>query len=91
VLVPVTAPSIATAASLAFTMAWGELFLALVFVKGNDVMTAPAALQHLSTGDVQQYGLVMAGAVLSAIPVVAIYYLAQRWVTSGASDGALKG
>lgn len=91
VLIPVTAPAIATAGSLAFVMAWGELFLALTFVKGDDVMTAPAALQHLSTGDVQQYGLVMAGAILSAIPVVVIYYLSQRWVTAGNAAGALKG
>jgi multiple sugar transport system permease protein len=91
ILIPVSSPSIATAGSLAFTMAWGELFLALTFVKGPDVMTAPAALQHLSTGDVQQYGLVMAGAILSAIPVVVIYYIAQRWVVRGTAEGALKG
>lgn len=91
ILIPVSAPGLATAASLAFAMAWGELFLALTFVKGADVMTAPVALQHLSTGDVQQYGPIMAGAVLSAIPVIVIYYLAQRWVVEGTSAGAFKG
>lgn len=91
ILLPVSAPAIATAASLAFTMAWGELFLALTFVKGQDVMTAPVALQHLSTGDVQQYGPIMAGAVVSAIPVMVIYYIAQRWVVEGTSAGAFKG
>jgi multiple sugar transport system permease protein len=72
-------------------MAWGELFLALTFVKGQDVMTAPVALQHLSTGDVQQYGPIMAGAVVSAIPVMVIYYIAQRWVVEGTAAGAFKG
>lgn len=91
ILLPVSAPGLATATSLAFTMAWGELFLALTFVKGPDVMTAPVALQHLSTGDVQQYGPIMAGAVVSAIPVMVIYYLSQRWVTEGTADGAFKG
>jgi multiple sugar transport system permease protein len=91
VLLPVTSPAIATAASLAFTMAWGELFLALTFVKGQDVMTAPVALQHLSTGDVQQYGPIMAGAVVSAVPVMVLYYIAQRWVVEGVSAGAFKG
>lgn len=91
VLLPVSAPSIATAASLAFTMAWGELFLALTFVKGQEVMTAPVALQHLSTGDVQQYGQIMAGAVVSSIPVMVLYYIAQRWVVEGTSAGAFKG
>lgn len=91
VLLPVSAPAMATAASLAFMMAWGELFLALTFVKGQDVMTAPVALQHLSTGDVQQYGPIMAGAVLSAIPVLIVYYISQRWVVQGAAEGAFKG
>lgn len=91
ILLPVSAPGLATAASLAFTMAWGELFLALTFVKGQTVMTAPVALQHLSTGDVQQYGPIMAGAVISAIPVMVIYYLSQRWVTEGTAEGAFKG
>ncbi|NVM98288.1 carbohydrate ABC transporter permease [Arthrobacter sp. SDTb3-6] len=78
VLLPVSAPALATAASL-------------TFVKGQDVMTAPVALQHLSTGDVQQYGPIMAGAVLSAIPVLAVYYISQRWVVQGAAEGAFKG
>lgn len=91
VLLPVTAPGIATAASLAFTLAWGELFLALTFVKGEAVMTAPVALQHLSTGDVQQFGPIMAGAVVSAAPVLILYYLAQRWVVEDVSAGAFKG
>ena len=91
ILLPVSAPALATAASLAFMMAWGELFLALTFVKGQGVMTAPVALQHMSTGDVQQYGPIMAGAVLSAIPVLVVYYISQRWVVQGAAEGAFKG
>lgn len=91
VLLPVSAPALATAASLAFMMAWGELFLALTFVKGQGVMTAPVALQHMSTGDVQQYGPIMAGAVLSAIPVLVVYYISQKWVIQGAAEGAFKG
>lgn len=91
VLLPVSAPAMATAASLAFMMAWGELFLALTFVKSEGVMTAPVALQHMSTGDVQQYGPIMAGAVLSAIPVLIVYYISQRWVVQGAAEGAFKG
>ena len=91
ILLPVSAPALATAASLAFMMAWGELFLALTFVKGQSVMTAPVALQHMSTGDVQQYGPIMAGAVLSAIPVLIVYYISQRWVVQGAAEGAFKG
>lgn len=91
VLMPVSAPGIATAAVLTFTMAWNELFLALVFVTGREVRTAPVALQFLITGDVQRYGPIMAGAVVASIPVVALYYYSQRWVVDGLAAGAVKG
>lgn len=91
VLMPVSAPGIATAAVLTFTMAWNELFLALIFVTGKDVRTAPVALQFLITGDVQRYGPIMAGAVVASIPVVALYYYSQRWVVDGLAAGAVKG
>jgi multiple sugar transport system permease protein len=91
ILVPVSAPGIATAAVLTFTMAWNELFLALVFVTGDEVRTLPVALQHLITGDVQRYGPIMAGAVIASIPIVILYYFSQRWVVEGIGAGAEKG
>jgi multiple sugar transport system permease protein len=91
ILLPVSAPGVATAAVLTFTMAWNELFLALVFATGPDVRTAPVALQFLITGDVQRYGPIMAGAVLASIPVIVLYYYSQRWVVEGLGAGAVKG
>lgn len=91
IMLPVSSPGIATAAVLTFTMAWNELFLALVFVTSPGSRTLPVAIQYLITGDVQQYGPMMAGAVLASIPVVALYYFAQRWVVNGLGAGAVKG
>lgn len=91
ILLPVSAPGVATAAVLTFTMAWNELFLALVFATGPQVRTAPVALQFLITGDVQRYGPIMAGAVLASIPVIVLYYYSQRWVVEGLGSGAVKG
>lgn len=91
ILLPVSAPGVATAAVLTFTMAWNELFLALVFATGPQVRTAPVALQFLITGDVQRYGPIMAGAVVASIPVIVLYYYSQRWVVEGLGAGAVKG
>lgn len=91
ILLPVSAPGVATAAVLTFTMAWNELFLALVFATGPEVRTAPVALQFLITGDVQRYGPIMAGAVIASIPVIVLYYYSQRWVVEGLGSGAVKG
>lgn len=91
IVIPMSAPGIATAGILTFTMAWSELFLALVFLTSPEAQTIPVALQDIIQGDVQNYGLVMAGAVVATIPVLILYYLAQRWVVEGVAAGATKG
>jgi ABC-type glycerol-3-phosphate transport system permease component len=91
IVIPVSAPGIATAAILTFTMAWSELFLALVFLTSPGTQTIPVALQNIIKGDVQNYGLVMAGAIVATIPVLILYDLTQRWVVQGVAAGATKG
>ncbi|MEO9096035.1 MAG: carbohydrate ABC transporter permease [Microbacteriaceae bacterium] len=91
IVIPMAAPGIATSAILAFTMSWSELFLALVFLTTPNSQTMPVALQDIILGDVQNYGLVMAGAVVATIPIVVMYYFGQRWLVQGVAAGATKG
>ncbi|TAM68496.1 MAG: carbohydrate ABC transporter permease [Microbacteriaceae bacterium] len=91
IVIPMSAPGIATSAILTFTMAWSELFLALVFLTSPQSQTIPVALQDIIQGDVQNYGLIMAGAIVATIPVLILYYFAQRWVITGVAAGATKG
>ena len=51
----------------------------------------PLALQYLITGDVFLWGPIMAGAVFSAVPVMILYFLAQRFVVQGLTGGSVKG
>ena len=51
--------------------------------------TVPVALQYLITGDVFRWGLIMAGSVVAAVPVMVLYYLAQRFVVQGLAAGAV--
>jgi multiple sugar transport system permease protein len=75
----------------AFTNAWNEFFYALLLISSDSQKTIPAGLAGLINGDVFQWGGLMAGAVLSSIPPVVLYILAQRWVVSGLAGGAIKG
>ena len=61
--------------------------LALIFTTSPDIRTVPVALQYLITGDVFRWGLIMAGAVTAAVPVMVLYYLAQRWCRPGGGIG----
>lgn len=91
ILLPLAAPGMIAVSVFTFTGAWNELLLALIFITSPDLQTVPVALQYLITGDVFRWGLIMAGAVLAALPVMALYYLAQRFVVQGLAAGAVKG
>src|SRR5215510_344483 len=91
VLLPLSAPGLIAVSVFTFTGAWNELLLALIFITSPDKQTVPVALQYLITGDVFRWGLIMAGSVLAALPVMILYYLAQRFVVQGLAAGAVKG
>ena len=91
VLLPLSAPGLIAVSVFTFTGAWNELLLALIFITSPDKQTVPVALQYLITGDVFRWGLIMAGSVVAAVPVMVLYYLAQRFVVQGLAAGAVKG
>lgn len=91
VLLPLSAPGLIAVGVFTFTGAWNELLLALIFITTPSRQTVPVALQYLITGDVFRWGLIMAGSVVAAVPVMVLYYLAQRFVVQGLAAGAVKG
>jgi multiple sugar transport system permease protein len=91
VLLPLSAPGLVAVSIFTFTGAWNELLLALIFITSEDKRTVPLALQYLITGDVFRWGPIMAGAVFSALPVMILYFLAQRFMVQGLAAGAIKG
>jgi multiple sugar transport system permease protein len=91
ILLPLSGPGIVSVSIFTFTGAWNELLLAMIFISSEGKMTVPLGLQYLITGDVYLWGPIMAGAVLSALPVIILYFLAQRFMVEGLSAGAVKG
>ena len=91
VLIPLSAPGLVATAIFTFAGAWNELLLALIFITSEGTRTVPLALQYLITGDVFLWGPIMAGAVFSALPVMILYFLAQRFVVQGLTGGSIKG
>ena len=91
ILLPLSAPGLVATAIFTFAGAWNELLLALIFITSEGTRTVPLALQYLITGDVFLWGPIMAGAVFSAVPVMVLYFLAQRYVVQGLTGGSVKG
>jgi len=91
VLLPLSAPGLVAVGIFTFTGAWNELLLALIFITSPDKLTVPVGLQNLISDDVYLWGPIMGGAVLSALPVMVLYFLAQRFMVQGLAAGAVKG
>jgi multiple sugar transport system permease protein len=91
VVLPLAAPGLLAAALYAFTQAWNEFLYALVFITNVKLRTLPVGLSTFITGDVYGWGYLMAGAVLTTLPVIAAYVYLQRYMVEGLTAGGVKG
>ena len=88
---PLLAPGLVSTSVFAFLHAWTEYTLALVVFTG-DMQTLPLWLQSFQQGlQGSDWGGVMAGSVLIALPVMIIFALVQNRMSSGMVSGAVKG
>ena len=91
IVLPLSAPGLAAVAIFTFTGAWNELLFALVLITSESQRTAPLALNYLITSDVLPWGPLMAGAVISSVPLMILYFIAQRFMVAGMTAGSVKG
>lgn len=91
VILPLAAPGVLAAAMYAFTQAWNEFLYSLVFITNVKLRTLPVGLSTFITGDVYGWGFLMAGAVLTTIPVIAVYIYLQKYMVDGLTAGSVKG
>jgi multiple sugar transport system permease protein len=91
IVLPLAGPGLVAVCVFTFTAAWNELLYALIFITSPSLQTVPVAISRLITGDVFRWGLIMAASVFAALPVMILYYLAQRFVVQGLAAGAVKG
>ncbi|MFN8489255.1 MAG: carbohydrate ABC transporter permease [Caldilineaceae bacterium] len=92
VYMPLVAPGLAVLAVLAFNGYWNEFFRPLIFMVTAEKFTIPLGLNDLKgymmTGSIS---VVLAGIVLSILPVVIVYIFGQRALIEGIMTGGLKG
>ena len=90
ILLPLALPGILSALIFSFTLSWNEYLYALVFLSSTGSKTIPVGLAtELITGDVFQWGPLMAGALLGSVPVALIYSFFVEHYVAGLT-GALK-
>ena len=93
VIVPISGPAFATLGIFSFMASWNNFLWPLLIVSDRKFMTLPlalATLQGLYPGQTQ-WNLVMAGTVISVVPMILVFLFAQRWVIEGVTASGLKG
>jgi len=91
IILPLVVPGLLASAIFAFTLSWNEFLYALVMIQDESAMTVPVGLNLLIYGDVFDWGQLMAGSVITTLPVVVLYMFVVRWMTEGLTAGAVKG
>lgn len=91
VYVPIVLPGIATITILNFLTFWNEYLFALILAGGDTaVRTAQVALPNLISQTNTQYGVLLAGALITMIPVYAVYIVLNRRLEEALVAGAVK-
>ena len=91
VVLPLLKPIIVTLAVLTFLGAWNDFMWPLIVLTDHDVQTLPVALAALSREHVQDVELMMAGAVITVLPVLLLFLALQRYYMQGLLVGSVKG
>jgi multiple sugar transport system permease protein len=89
VVLPVTVPSIVTAAVFAFVLSWNDLLVSKVLYVGTTPMLAPAIVNLMDPINRIEPQLSMAG-LIASVPVLTLALVMQRYLIRGLGEGAVK-
>ena len=84
-------PVIATTAVMSARYIWNDFAFALVFSEGRELQTVPLAIFAIRSTSQTQWGVLIAGLTLAALPMVVVYICLQQYFVDGMNSGAVKG
>jgi arabinogalactan oligomer / maltooligosaccharide transport system permease protein len=91
IVLPLAKPAVAVTALFSFMAGWNEFIQAATFMNQETMYTGPVGLRFFVGGFSQQWGYFAAGAIIAAIPVMALFLFLQKYLVSGLTAGAVKG
>lgn len=91
VALPLCIPSLATLSITTFMESWNDYLWPLLMLSDKNKMTLPIALSTLNGQYATEYNVLMAGSLISMIPIIIIYVIAQKQFKYGMMAGGIKG
>ena len=83
--------SLAVVAIFSFVFAWDDFLWPLVVLKSPESFTLTVGIQYLSGTFTSDQRVVAAGTMIAVVPLLALFFLLQRWFFRGIGEGAVKG
>lgn len=91
IVVPLARPGIIATAVYVLIVTWQEFLFALSFTSTREMRTLPVGLNDFVGQYGIRYGELMASSVMVSVPVIAVFFLLQRYFVAGLTAGAVKG
>ncbi|WP_223694035.1 carbohydrate ABC transporter permease [Leifsonia poae] len=90
IVLPLVRPALATLAVFGFLNTWNSFLWPLIILRDPLMQTLPVALSSLQGQYSTQWDVLMAGSVVSIIPMFALYVFAQKYIVQGVAGTGLK-
>jgi ABC-type glycerol-3-phosphate transport system permease component len=92
-MLPLCTPVIAITAVFTFIFAWNDFLGPLIYLQSEDQMTLAVALNAFKNqyGDFRDMHLLMAASIVTMIPCIVLFFVAQKQLIGGLQIGAVKG
>ena len=91
VVMPMIKPGIGALAIFTFISSWNDYFLQLIMLSKNVNYTISIGIATMQAENSTDFGLIMAGAALAAVPIIIVFLIFQKYFTKGITMGAVKG
>ena len=91
IMLPLAKPSLATLAIFTFMGTWNDFMRPLIYLSDMDKMTLPVGLALISNHQDIRIPLIMAGAMLSLLPILVFYVCGQKYFVRGIALTGMKG
>ena len=87
IILPLSRPVLATVAIFAFVGNWNNLLGALIYLRSTDKFTLPLGLNLFNGQYVTAYNQLMAVSILTILPIVVTFFVAQKYFVQGVALG----
>lgn len=91
IALPMIKPGIGALAIFTFINSWNDYFMQLIMLSSTSNLTISLGIAKLQAENATDFGLIMAGASLAAIPIIIVFLMFQKYFTKGITMGAVKG